>query len=226
MANSLTITIISGWAIPESWLAGQAASVCPQADIHCVYPRDPFDPEEAEHLLTTPADAVIGYSLGSLWLLHHRALIPESVMPVLMAPILAFPQEAGLGGKTPKSQLEFFLRTVERTQELPTVLGDFLALGEIVLPDAARRSIPERDVLARGLVFLRDASVTAEDAGGMEAVLGDRDPFTDAAALKPFLPDLHVLQDCGHQPGPLLRAVFQHTRLRQRVPSPVPRNPS
>jgi hypothetical protein len=115
--------------------------------------------------------------------------------------------------------LEFFLRTVERTPELPTVLSDFLALGEIVLPDDVRRNIPEREVLVRGLGFLRDVSVAAETARSFEAVLGDRDPFTDGGILKKYLPNLHLIADCGHQPEPLLRAVFQHTRVRERVSS-------
>lgn len=220
MANPVTLILISGWAIPETWLRDRAAALCPQATVHCFYPQDPFDPGEAERLLNAhPASAVIGYSLGSLWLLHHRARIPESTLPVLMAPILAFSQEGGLGGKIPKTQLEFFMRTVERTPELMTVLGDFLALGEIVLPDGVRQALPEREVLARGLEFLRDVTVSPDAAGGMEAVLGDRDPFTDSARLQTFMPNLHVVSDCGHRPEPLLRAVFERTRLRSLSPT-------
>ncbi|MCF8720632.1 alpha/beta hydrolase [Nitrospina gracilis] len=210
MPNGLNITLISGWAIPEAWLKALTQPFCPAATVHGVYPQDPFDAEEAKRILQTSApDVVIGYSLGSLWLLHHREHLPETAVKILMAPILAFKQEAGLGGKIPSGQLEFFLRTVERTQDLPTVLGDFMALGDIVLPPEAKVGIPERDTLLRGLQFLRDVSATPDAVARFHAVLGDRDPFTDATALQSLVPSLKVVNDCGHHPESLLQTIFQ-----------------
>ncbi|MGP0564828.1 MULTISPECIES: hypothetical protein [unclassified Nitrospina] len=218
MSNGLTITLICGWAIPQDWLKNLAQPFCPEATVRCVYPKDPFDAEEAMRALQTPApDIVIGYSLGSLWLLHHREHLPEAAVKILMAPILAFRQEAGLGGKIPSGQLEFFLRTVERTQDLPTVLGDFMALGDIVLPPEAKSGIPERDVLLRGLQFLRDESATPEATAGFHAVLGDRDPFTEHTALQPLMPSLEVVNDCGHHPEPLLQTIFQLPAVREAL---------
>ncbi|CCQ91558.1 conserved hypothetical protein [Nitrospina gracilis 3/211] len=218
MPNGLTITLICGWAIPEDWLKELAQPFCPEATVHGVYPRDPFDAEEAKRILQTPApDIVIGYSLGSLWLLHHREHLPEAAVKILMAPILAFKQEAGLSGKIPSAQLEFFLRTVERTPDLPTVLGDFMALGDIVLPPEAKNDIPERDTLLRGLQFLRDVTVSPDATAGFHAVLGDRDPFTDATALQPLVPSLEVVHDCGHHPEPLLQTIFQLAAVQERL---------
>ncbi|CAI2718321.1 hypothetical protein [Nitrospina watsonii] len=216
MTYTPNITLISGWAIPEDWLKALAQPFCPAATVHCVSPQDPFDADEAKRILQSPApDIIIGYSLGSLWLLHHRSHLPDSAVKVLMAPILAFKKESGLAGKIPAGQLEFFLRTVERTQTLPTVIGDFMALGDIVLPQEVRGGIPERAVLLRGLEFLRDVAVTPDAALGFDAVLGDRDPFTDSAVLQPLMPNLHVVADCGHHPEPLLQTLFQLAAVRE-----------
>ena len=48
----LTITAISGWAVPETWFAEQVKSSFPNSDIKIVYPENPENAEEAKFILS------------------------------------------------------------------------------------------------------------------------------------------------------------------------------
>ena len=63
----LTITAISGWAVPETWFAEQVKSSFPNSDIKIVYPENPENSKEAKIILDeTKSQLYIGYSLGCL----------------------------------------------------------------------------------------------------------------------------------------------------------------
>ena len=103
----LTITAISGWAVPESWFAEQVKSSFPNSDIKIIYPENPGSAEEAKIILNQfQSQIYIGYSLGSLWLLKYQQFLPKNCKKAIIAPILAFLNKKNLGGKTSESQLK------------------------------------------------------------------------------------------------------------------------
>ena len=78
MEKKLTITAISGWAIPKTWFGDQIMKAFPNAEIHVVYPENPEEKEEARYILNRyQAKLFIGYSLGSLWLLKYQNYLPQ-----------------------------------------------------------------------------------------------------------------------------------------------------
>ena len=219
MSKELKITAVCGWAIPENWFQDTIRQSSPPARVRALYPSDPFNSEEARKMIQeNPADLFIGYSLGSLWLAHHQKFLPPDSRKVLIAPILGFAQEQNLGGKLPRAQLEVFIRTVRRADDLGQVLKDFLALGNLFLPESAKREIPEREVLVRGLEFLRDISVDTEQAAPFVTLLGDQDPFSDREFFSEHVQQTRILKNCGHQPQPLLDELFKITET-QKLPT-------
>ena len=77
MEEKLTITAISGWAIPESWFAEQIKDAFPGSNVNVVYPKNPDNEQEARNILSrSPAKLYLGYSLGSLWLLKYQDCLP------------------------------------------------------------------------------------------------------------------------------------------------------
>ena len=50
MEKKLTITAISGWAVPETWFAERIKEAFPGSDVHVVYPENPENEEEAQIL--------------------------------------------------------------------------------------------------------------------------------------------------------------------------------
>jgi len=51
MDEILTITAVSGWALPRQWFAEEVATAFPGSQIEVIYPETPEKPEEAEKLL-------------------------------------------------------------------------------------------------------------------------------------------------------------------------------
>jgi len=96
-----TITAVSGWALPQQWFAQEVATAFPGSHIEVIYPETPERAEEAEILLQRyPADLYIGYSLGSLWLLKYKDLLPSSSTKALLAPILSFLDKDAISGRS------------------------------------------------------------------------------------------------------------------------------
>ncbi len=202
---SITITAVSGWAIPELWFEDEIKKAFPDARIRVLYPKNPANPLEAVGLLNDfPSEWYLGYSLGSLWLQVYRKHLPESANRALLAPILSFTQEKLKAGKIPEAQLDYFIKTVKRAEDLKTVLKDFLALGNLFLPETAIQAMPDRKTLLKGLDFLKSVSTEPDPAKDCISLLGENDPFTDPEQAKSLLPHLEVLEKCGHEPGPLL----------------------
>ena len=90
MEEKLTITAISGWAIPKTWFAEQIKTAFPNAKIQVVYPENPEEKEEARYILNRyQSKLFIGYSLGSLWLLKYQNYLPQYCEKAILAPFLA-----------------------------------------------------------------------------------------------------------------------------------------
>ncbi len=111
MEKNITITAISGWAIPENWFAEQLKFAFPNSQLKIIYPENPSSKEEARNILKLfPSQLYIGYSLGSLWLLKYQSFLPQNCQKAIISPILAFLDKGNLGGKTSESQLKYLIK--------------------------------------------------------------------------------------------------------------------
>ena len=206
MDNISTITAISGWALPRKWFANEVATAFPGAKIQVIYPETPEKIEEAEIMLRQyPADLYIGYSLGSLWLLKYSHLLPDTCIKVLLAPILSFLEKDGLGGTTSESQLkELFRRLMQGTDQNVT-LKKFFMYCDLQFPESLFDDIPDREILLRGLEFLKSYQVKGEDAKRFLSILGENDIFINAELLRVHIPHLDIIKGIGHAPESLLK---------------------
>jgi hypothetical protein len=205
MDKTLTITAISGWALPRKWFAGEVASAFPGSQIEVIYPETPDNPEEAEILLRrNPADLYIGYSLGSLWLLKYQYLLPETSLKALLAPILSFLDKDGLGGTTTEIQLNYLLRILKQQSDNRTTLKNFFSYSKLPFQENFIDQIPDREILLRGLDFLKSYRAKGEDTKIFLSILGENDIFIDASLIRRHIPHLDIIQGVGHAPGKLL----------------------
>lgn len=210
MENPIKITAVCGWAIAPEWFHDCVARIFPTADIRAIYPRRPCDTNEAKDLLSgQPSDLYIGYSLGSLWLMHHRQNLPLTAAKALLAPILAFTREQNLGGKTSITQLKYFVKILKNNFGDTNALMDFYTRCNFKVPESWKKHIPDHLTLIRGLEFLSGTNVPASSADGFLAVIGEDDNFLDPIMLKCKLPHLDVVANAGHEPEQLLRHLAQ-----------------
>lgn len=211
----MSITVVCGWATPPSWLRDRVQEHFPGVSVRTVYPHRPGSHAEAANILQThEAQIYMGYSLGALWLLRHRLLLPPGAGMVLLAPILAFPREAEQGGKTRLGQLDYMIQRLQRGRENSSLVDEFLSQAGISPSADELKEIPGPEVLIRGLEFLKDCAVSPEAAQGCWALVGAGDPFLDHWRLKSLLPNLIILENAGHSPGPLLQALVSHPGVR------------
>jgi hypothetical protein len=209
MATKIKITAVCGWALPTDWFRQLVESYFPRAEVRACYPMNPEDEEEAAAHLVPQTDWVIGYSLGSLWLLYHKGKIPAGTRVVLMAPILAFPAEKQLGGKTPVGKLKYQKKILNASEDYAAALKGFFDLSGIRLPENDLREPYDRDILVRGLDFLETATVSPQAADGCTAISGLRDPLLDGNRLKELIPHLNLVEGCDHSPHKLLSFLAQ-----------------
>jgi hypothetical protein len=203
--SRLKITAVSGWAIATEWFHDRIAHSFPHARIKVIYPRYPGSPDEAKELLSgQTSDLYIGYSLGSLWLLHHRLYLPQSATKALLAPILAFTKEHDLGGKTTITQLKYLVKLLKSSSGETNALMDFYTRCNFKLPESWKDNIPDHQTLVRGLEFLGNMVVPAASAEGFLAIIGEEDNFLDPIMLKCKLPQLDIVKNTGHEPEQLL----------------------
>jgi hypothetical protein len=206
MEEKLTITAISGWAVPETWLAEQIKEAFPSAEVHVVYPKNPENEEEAQNILSRlPAKLYIGYSLGSLWLLKHQEHLPTNCQKAILAPILAFLNTGRLGGKTSETQLKYLIKILSRNSNKTDVLRDFFFHADLPYPENQIKEIPGRKILIKGLKFLENNSVTGKETNDFLSIIGENDTFLDAGVLRGHIPHLEIVEDAGHSPIPLLK---------------------
>ena len=206
MDNISTITAISGWALPRKWFAKEVANAFPGSKIQVIYPESPENLEEAEILLRQyPADLYIGYSLGSLWLLKYSHLLPITCIKVLLAPILSFLEKDGLGGTTSETQLKYLFRRVMQGSNQSTIVKEFFSYCDLPISENLFDGIPDREILLRGLRFLKSCRVKGDDAKSFLSILGENDIFLNAELLRVHIPNLDIIKGIGHAPDILLK---------------------
>ena len=206
----LTITAISGWAVPETWFAEQVKSSFPNSDIKIVYPENPENPEEAKFILSQfQSQLYIGYSLGSLWLLKYQRFLPKNCQKAIIAPILAFINKNNLGGKTSESQLKNLINILTSSTNKMKVLKDFFSFADLPYPDSQIDTIRDKKTLIRGLEFLQNTSVTGKETNDFLSIIGENDTFIDAGKLKIHIPHLKIVIGAGHSPTPLLNKLAE-----------------
>jgi hypothetical protein len=196
----MRIAWLLGWAVPAEWFAAEAARVLPGAEHVCV----PAAPDWRARLEALPAcDALLGYSLGTLLLLGERAWLAERWPTVgLLAPIWAFPAEAGRGGRVPRAQLKALSRRVHRDPE--NACADFRARAGL---GAAQGGTESMETLSWGLEQLDARAAEPGMPDGWSAFVGDADRLLDAPALaREARGALRIIQGAGHAPAPLIRA--------------------
>jgi hypothetical protein len=209
MAKTKRITAICGWAVPSVWFEKTVQSFFPECNVKAVYPNFPRNSKEAEQILQeTISDLYIGYSMGSLWLLHHKNLIPEKAIKALIAPILSFIKEDKRGGKTASIQLLYLLKTLKRKPEESKPIINFFAQCNLSNGENLLGNIPENDILIEGLEFLRDIKVEGNTSEGFLSYMGNKDPFLETD-LKNHIPHLEILSGCDHAPNKMLQALAQ-----------------
>jgi len=210
MEAKIKITAVCGWALPEEWFRELVESYFPESGVQAHYPKHPENKDEATELFNSNPDWIIGYSLGSLWLLHHKNLIPPQTKIILMAPILAFPAESNLGGTTPLGKLIYQKKMLNSSKDYLTSLKGFFDLSGIRLPENDLQQPYSREVLIRGLDFLETVSVSPETSQDCVAITGVRDPLLDGNRLKELIPHLTLVEKCDHSPHKLLSHLAEH----------------
>ena len=219
MREPQSITAICGWALPPQWFEEQIRQVFPGIPVHAVYPFHPDDPEEARNILQkVDSDWIIGYSLGSLWLAQHQSYIPAECQKILLAPILAFTEEQNKGGITNKTQLKYLARVLMQNSQDSSTLIEFFKDCRITIPEDHIKNVPCREALTRGLDYLSRESVSPESITGFLSIIGENDHLLDSFRLKQVIPNLRIIKDAGHGPGPLLQEL--HIQVISGKPSP------
>ena len=113
--EGMRIAWVLGWAVPADWFAAEAARAFPRAE-HLSVPAAQNWRARLESLPV--CDALGAYSLGALLLLGARGWVAERWSRVsLLAPIWAFPSEAGRGGRIARAHLRMLSRRVHRDPE-------------------------------------------------------------------------------------------------------------
>ena len=208
MLKPLSITAICGWAVPPIWFGELIQKQLPNSKVHTIYPQNPNDNHEASSILNeVSSDFLIGYSLGSLWILRHRNFIPSQLKIALLAPVLAFPKEKNLGGRISQTQLKYLIKILSRNPDDLSFLLDFYRVSGFEPPSSLLEEFSNRNVLIRGLEFLNTVQAQLEFDDDFIAIVGENDTLLDAVMLKKLIPALIVLPDAGHAPEPLLEAL-------------------
>lgn len=195
-----------GWAVPEAWFAPLAREAFPGA-AHAFFPAGPESIPRLEE--AAAFEWIVGYSLGSLLLLQEAARVAAWGRVALLAPIFAFPREAGLGGKIPRAQIRHLKRRVLSDPRM--ALPDFYQRAGLDVPsDAAAAFAPEP--LLWGLERLEGGSAAPPLPPGWLAWCGAEDALLDAAQLHAIDGVVRVVTGATHHPRALLRAFAAHVQ--------------
>lgn len=210
MEKALTIIAVSGWAIPSEWFQDLVEKSFPGANVKVIYPSHPGDIFEAEYLLKgSKADLYIGYSLGSLWLMTYQEMLPKNSIKAVLAPIMAFVRERNRGGKIPETKLKYLVRQLGRNPNDRSQILKFHADCEIHFSGTLLKMLPDHRILINGLEFLKTAPVPHKQLKSFLALVGENDPLLDGVQLKRCLPQLQMVREAGHAPGPLLKRLSE-----------------
>lgn len=190
---------IAGWATPTEWFRAMAERVFPEAE-HVVVPAAP---DWRERLgAAGPADVLGAYSLGSLLVLGERERAAARYARVgLLAPIWAFPAEAGRGGRATRAQVRALARRT-RVDATAATAGFYREAGLA----GATGEIEPAETLAWGLTQLETTSAARGLPAGWWAGVGERDVLLDAEVLRAAEPAVRVVAGADHAPEALMRA--------------------
>ena len=199
MESSLVkrIAWILGWATPEKWFAQFAGTEAPAWSHHFFEPTS-----DAVESVTHRGifDLIGGYSLGAQLLLAAKPAVPA----VLLAPIFAFPQEAGSGGRIGHAQVKFLARWLRRAPH--EALVDFYARAGLDAVPPAEIDAGGLERLQWGLTQLETIRVPPLLPAGWGAWCGAEDALLDAKLLKTLVPEIQIVAGATHHPAALLRA--------------------
>lgn len=170
--SSEPLCVLSGWGIaPEA-----VAELFPAG-------TRVFAPTRENAAKLSGAPRVVGYSLGAWLLLDASSRGEFSCGNVtLCAPFLAFPREAGQGGRVSATQVKFLRRWLKK--DSVAALADFYARTGLSFPPLETPPYRIED-LDTGLELLASADVGAVPAAAenWEIVVGGNDALLDAARV-------------------------------------------
>lgn len=198
MSSEVSVHVLSGWGIaPEA----AAALFPPGARV--------LAPMRENVAALAGARRVVGYSLGAFLLLEASArgeFFCEDVS--LCAPFLAFPREAGAGGRVSATQVKFLRRWLKK--DAPAALADFYARAGLSFPPPA--SLPYCiENLDTGLEILAAAGLGDVPAGARswKVFLGEDDALIDARDVAATFPEnpVRLVSSATHDLRSLLGAV-------------------
>ena len=153
-----------------------------------------------------PVDWIVGHSLGAFLLLREPERVARAGRVALLAPIFAFPREAGAGGRIARAQVEYLARWLKRDRRV--ALADFYARAGLDVP---AHSYPREtsEELAWGLERLAHDRVEPGIPEGWRAWCGADDALLDAAKLHALAPAIAVVAGATHHPRELMRAMAE-----------------
>ncbi|MDF3059203.1 MAG: hypothetical protein K0R17_3418 [Rariglobus sp.] len=197
----MRIAWILGWAVPEAWFSAHVRAVFPHAE-HGFFAASPT--WLAQVCASGPWDAIAGHSLGTLLLLKEARTVSRLTPRVaLLAPVLAFPSEAGLGGKVAGTQVKYLVRWLKTDR--PAALADFYMRAG--LSHCGAESMPAPlGLLQWGLERLATERADPPLPAGWRAYVGRTDALLDAPKLAGLLPSITCVDDATHHPEALIRA--------------------
>ncbi len=202
---------ISGWGIRPERFQAVVESAFPQATHRVFAP----EPGAVEAVLTSGASNFGAYSLGSLLLLEAIDRIPASAKILCVAPVLAFCEEAGMGGTTPLASLQTLQAKLAKNPAAALKL--FYRLANLL--EEPTGTLPySAESLHWGLDMLATRQVPPVGLDRVEVILGKQDRLLDVKKLLTFFERKTVI-DSQHD----YRALFsEHSVLfpHDRYPAP------
>ena len=216
----MRVTWIGGWGVAPESLRPLAENYFPGAK-HTLLPPvaaevtrriagAPTESASSRRRLQEDNDLLIAWSLGAQHVIEAASRgVQFPGMVLLLAPFVAFPSEAQLGGKCSATQVRFLRRWLQR--EPLAALADFYQRAGLgASPAELPYALPD---LLEGLDRLsEDASPALREFAtrglprNWQALIGDDDPLLDAETVCRSLPGCVRVRGVGHAIADLLRA--------------------
>ena len=202
---------LGGWGVAPEVVRAKLAPAFPTSEITVLTPTR----ANLDKILASPAEVALGgWSLGARLLLEAVLAGDPGTAGrssiTLVAPFLAFPSEAGQGGRASATQVKFLRRRLAK--EPGAALVDFYQRAGLDLPAPADLPYPLADLL-EGLDLLASAEPLAQSAIGnlQSAILlaGANDPLMDNTRLAELLPGLRILPGAGHDLADFVREIVR-----------------
>ena len=86
-----------------------------------------------------------------------------------------------------------------------TIVKEFFSYCDLPISENLFDGIPDREILLRGLRFLKSCRVKGDDAKSFLSILGENDIFLNAELLRVHIPNLDIIKGIGHAPDILLK---------------------